>query len=108
MPILRKVSRGHGLGVEQVLAPHRTQILRAAQQRGFGHVRVFGSVRRSEATRSSDIDLLVDRNAETSLLDRVALMHDLERILHRKVDVIPEEALHWLARPQVLFEAIPL
>lgn len=108
VPILRSISRGRGQGVEQVLAPHRAEILRAAGRRGFGHVRVFGSVRRSEATRTSDVDLLVDRDAGASLLDRAALTDDLERILRRKVDVVPEESLHWLARPQVLFEAIPL
>jgi hypothetical protein len=69
---------------------------------------VFGSVRRSEATATSDIDLLVDRGAGTSLLERAALIDDLERILGRRVEVVPDEALHWLVRPQVLFEAEPL
>jgi predicted nucleotidyltransferase len=41
-------------------------------------------------------------------LDRAALAADLEKILGRRVDVVPEEALHWLVRPQVLFEAVPL
>lgn len=108
VPLLHGISRGRGQGVEQVLAPHRSRILSAARRRGFGHVRVFGSVRRSEATRSSDVDLLVDREPGASLLDRAALTEELEQILHRKVDVVPEEALHWLVRPQVLFEAIPL
>jgi uncharacterized protein len=71
-------------------------------------VRVFGSVRRSEAGPTSDVDLLVDRHPETSLIDRAALVNELEQILGRKVDVVPEEALHWLVRPQVLFEAVPL
>lgn len=79
-----------------------------ARARGFSHVRVFGSVRRREATKTSDVDLLVDREESTSLLDRAALMTDLEEILQRKVDVVPEEGLHWLIRPQVLFEALPL
>jgi uncharacterized protein len=69
---------------------------------------VFGSVRRSEATPKSDVDLLVDRAAGTSLLDRAALARDLETILGRRVDVVPEEALHWFLRPQILFEAVPL
>jgi uncharacterized protein len=69
---------------------------------------VFGSVRRSEATRRSDVDLLVDRDADASLLDRAALAAELEDLLRRRVDIVPEDSLHWLARPQVLFEAIPL
>ena len=108
VPILRRIAQGRGQGIAQILAPHRFRVLDAARRRGFGHVRVFGSVRRSEATRSSDVDLLVDRDPGTSLLDRAALTEELESILHRKVDVVPEEALHWLVRPQVLFEAVPL
>jgi predicted nucleotidyltransferase len=77
-------------------------------RRGFRHVRVFGSVRRSQATPTSDVDLLVDREPGTSLLERAALGLELERLLRRKVDVVPEESLHWLLRPQVLFEAEPL
>jgi predicted nucleotidyltransferase len=108
VPILRAIRQGHRLGIAEVLAPRREVVLRAVRRRGFGHVRVFGSVRRSEATDGSDVDLLVDRVRETSLLDRAGLANDLERILERRVDVVPEDALHWLVRPQVLFEAVPL
>jgi uncharacterized protein len=90
------------------LLPRREAILKAVRRRGFGHVRVFGSVRRSEATPKSDVDLLVDRDPGTSLLDRAALVVDLEEVLGHPIDVVPEESLHWLVRPQVLFEAIAL
>ncbi|HTT25450.1 MAG TPA: nucleotidyltransferase domain-containing protein [Thermoplasmata archaeon] len=69
---------------------------------------MFGSVRRSQATPRSDFDLLADRVPGTSLLERAALITELEGILHRRVDVVPEESLHWLARPQILFEAVAL
>lgn len=108
VPLLRPIHRGAGRGIREILAPHREAVLRAAYRRGFSHVRVFGSVRRSEATSASDVDLLVDRSEGASLLDRAALTADLEAILGRHVDVVPEEALHWLARPQVLYEAVPL
>lgn len=96
------------MGIAEILSPRREAVLHAVRQRGFGHLRVFGLVRRSEATRTSDVDLLVNRVRETSLLDRAALTEDLETILGRKVDVVPEDALHWYVRPQVLFEAVPL
>jgi uncharacterized protein len=54
------------------------------------------------------VDLLVHARRGTSLLDQAALELELERLLGRKVDVVPDGALHWLARPQVLFEAVPL
>ena len=108
VPLLRAIRRGHRLGIAELLTPRREEVLRAVRQRGFGHVRVFGSVRRSEATSSSDVDLLVDRVRETSLLDRAGLTEDLETILERRVDVVPEDALHWYVRAQVLFESVPL
>lgn len=70
--------------------------------------RVFGSVARSEATRKSDVDLLVDFDPDASAFDHVSLIQDLERVFHRKVDVAEPGGLHWLIRPQVLFEAIPV
>lgn len=70
--------------------------------------RVFGSVARSEATRKSDVDFLVDFDPEASAFDHVGLIQDLERILHRKVHVTEPGGLHWLIRPQVFFEAIPI
>lgn len=108
VPVLRPIRHGTRQGIPEVLGPHRESVIQAARLRGFGHVRVFGSVRRSEATPTSDVDLLVDRLDGSSLLDRAALAEDLEGILGRRVDVVPEESLHWLARPQVLFEAVRL
>jgi uncharacterized protein len=108
VPKLAAVIAGHGLGIAEVVGPHRDEVIFAASARGFRHIRVFGSVRRREATRTSDVDLLVDRDESASLLDRAALSNELEGILHRRVDVVPEESLHWLIRPQILFEAVPL
>lgn len=65
-------------------------------------------MRRNEASSTSDVDLLVERKEGTSLLDRAGLLVELETILGRTVDLVPEESLHWLIRPQVLFEAVPL
>ena len=108
VPVLRSVRLGRGLGIEEILRPQRRAILRAAERHGFGHVRVFGSVRRNEASSKSDVDLLVDREEGASLLDRARLIVELEAILGRPVDLVPEESLHWLIRPQVLLEAVPL
>jgi len=107
-PKLVPITHGRGYGIKEILSPHRIAVLDAARLHGFDHVRVFGSVRRSEASARSDVDLLVSRQARTSLLDRAALVNDLERILGRPVDVVPEEGLHWLVRPQVLHEAVPI
>ncbi len=87
---------------------HRDQILRIAEQYGASNVRIFGSVARGEAQPDSDLDLLVDLEPGRSLLDHIALIQDLEDLLHRKVDVVESQALHARIRNRVLAEAIPL
>lgn len=72
----------------ELLRDHRDAILAVARRRHASRVRVFGSVARGEAGPSSDIDLLVDFDAEASLLDQVGLIQDLETLLGRDVDVV--------------------
>lgn len=43
---------------------------------------------RGDSTAGSDVDLLVDFEAEASLLDQVGLTQDLETMLRVSVDVI--------------------
>lgn len=69
---------------------------------------MFGSVARGEAINGSDLDLLVDWQPGTSLLDHVALVQDLEELLNTKVHVGTERSLHWYVRDQILQEAMPL
>ena len=71
-------------------------------------MRVFGSVARGEAGPDSDLDLLVEFDANRSLLDHVALVQDLEELLGTKVHVTTKEALHWYIRDRVLEQAVPL
>jgi uncharacterized protein len=108
VPKLRKIPVGKDLGPKELVLPYREKVLEAAKRRGFSHIRIFGSVRRGQGHPASDVDFLVDRDPESSLLDRAELIEDLETILGRAVDVVPEDALHWLSRPQVLFEAVAL
>ncbi len=57
---------------------------------------IFGSFARGEEREDSDIDLLVqfDReNAKIGLFRYSAMILDLEKILHREVDLVEEGAL---------------
>lgn len=91
-----------------LLHQQRDEILRIAARHGASNVRVFGSVARDEAHSDSDIDLLVEFDLDRSLFDHVALIHDLEELLGRKVDVVTDQGLHWYIRDKVLGEAVPL
>jgi uncharacterized protein len=108
VPLLRKLPRDTGLGIDEIIGPHRRDLKRLVRQHKAGRVRVFGSVARSAAGPRSDVDLLVDFGPGASVYDQVELIFDLERVLRRKVDVTTEAALHWLIRPQALFEAVAL
>lgn len=76
------------MGIEELLADKRSQILAIAEQHGAFNVRVFGSVARGEATAESDVDFLVDYDpARRSSWFPAGLMLDWEALLGRKVDV---------------------
>ena len=94
--------------IEELLKSKRQEILAIAARHGVRNIRVFGSVARGEASPDSDVDILVEMESGTSLMDHVTLMQDLEDLLERKVDVVSERALHWYIKDRVLAEATPL
>ena len=87
------------------LASKRDQILALAVARGARRLRIFGSVARGEDHEGSDIDLLVDMPAGTSLLQIVGLQHDIKDALGMRVDLCTERELHPNLRPRILAEA---
>ena len=92
------------MGIAEVLADKKDEILRIAARHGAGNVRVFGSVAAGTAHPDSDIDFLVDLERDRSLFDLGGLLMDLQDLLGRKVDVVTEKALHWYIRDRVLKE----
>jgi len=94
--------------MDSLLESRREAILRVAREHGAMRVRVFGSMARGDAGAESDVDLLVELEHGRTLLDLGALLMDLQDLLHRKVDVLTEAALHPRIRERVLREAVPL
>ena len=86
----------------------RSEILDIAARHGAHDVRIFGSVARGDANRTSDLDLLVRFEAGRSLLDHGGLIDDLEELLEVKVDVISERGMRDRVRERVLTEAVAL
>lgn len=86
----------------------RNDILRIADKHGAHDVRIFGSVAKGQMKEDSDLDILVRMDNDRSLLDHVALIHELEDFLGQKIDVVTEEALHRTIRGDILREAVKL
>ncbi|MEL7068186.1 MAG: nucleotidyltransferase domain-containing protein [Cyanobacteria bacterium J06634_6] len=69
---------------------------------------IFGSVLRSDFTPESDIDVLVSflPGARQGLLTRIKIMHELEDLTARRVDVIArksvEDSDNWIRRQEIL------
>jgi hypothetical protein len=57
---------------------------------------LFGSFARGEETPLSDVDLLVqfDKDARVSLLKHASMINDLEALLDRSVDLVPDGRLY--------------
>jgi len=73
---------------------------------GARSIAIFGSIARGEAKNKSDIDILVNFDAQKGLFAFLTLKQYLENILHRKVDLITYTALHPKLRKNILKEAI--
>ncbi len=87
----------HRAAIRQVVASHRAR-----------HARVFGSVLHGMDTEGSDLDILVDPTAETTLFDIGAIRHELLNLLGVQVDVVTPNALPDKLRATVLAEARPV
>jgi predicted nucleotidyltransferase len=86
----------------------RNEILELAAKRGAYNVRVFGSAARGDIRPDSDVDFLVDMEADRSLFDMGALLMDLQDLLGREIHLVTEKALHWYIRDRIIDEAVPL
>lgn len=74
---------------------------------GVKRAALFGSFARGDATKDSDIDLLIEfKGKSKSLLDLAALKIQLEESLGRHVDLITYSSLHPLLRDRILSEQV--
>jgi uncharacterized protein len=108
VPRIRPFRLGTRLGIEEVVLPHRSAILDLARKYGVKELRVFGSVRRREATTNSDVDFLVEWKRPVSLLTYAGFRSDLEDLLGRRVDLANRGGLHPAIGPRIEAEAVPI
>ncbi|MBM4042679.1 MAG: nucleotidyltransferase family protein [Planctomycetes bacterium] len=96
------------MGVNELLASKRGEVLDIAARHGARNVRVSGSVALGDAGPDSDVDFLVEAGPVHSSWFPAGLLVDLEDLLGRRVHVLTEGALHPRLRSRILREAVPL
>jgi len=81
------------------------RIAEICRRYGVTELAVFGSAVRDDFGPDSDVDfryVLSDPSIGWEIVD----FHDeLEELLHRSVDIVPKNFLHWVIRDRVLAEA---
>ena len=90
------------------LQSHRSAIRSVVELHHACNARVFGSVAHGNDVEGSDLDILVDTTAETSLMDVATIQVKLEKLLGISVDVLTPKGLPEKFRNVVLAEAVPL
>ena len=90
----------------EALNLHRTRIREIALSHRVSSVRVFGSALRGDDVAGSDLDLLVEPTAQTTLMDIGAIRFELKKLLGLEVDVLTPNGLPAKFREQVLREAV--
>jgi uncharacterized protein len=92
----------------EALSLHRAEIRAIALRHRVSGVRVFGSALRGDDDAGSDLDLLVEPTAQTTLMDIGAIRFELKKLLGLEVDVLTPDGLPPRFRDQVLREAMPV
>jgi len=71
------------------------------ERHGVAYAGVFGSVARGEDRPHSDVDILVRLGRPIGMVEYMDLIHSLEEILQKKVDLVTEQSLNKHVRPYV-------
>ena len=90
------------------LRGQRERILELAKQFRARKIAVFGSLARGEAHAQSDIDFLVDFEADYKLRDHIRLTQALAALLGRRVEVVDRQCLREEWRDGIIKEAVRL
>lgn len=88
------------------LSTHREAIRAIALRHRVTNVRVFGSVVHGNDTDDSDLDLLVEPTAQTTMMDIAKIQLELSQLLPVAVDVLTPNGLPAKFRCQVVAEAL--
>ena len=86
----------------------KKKIVPILKRYGVKRAAIFGSFVRGKAKKSSDIDILVEIEADISLLDFVGLKLEIEEALGKKIDLVEYNTLKPSIREEILKEQVPI
>lgn len=89
----------------ELLNLYRDQVRDIALSHRVTSVKVFGSVLHGDDTDGSDLDLLVEPTAQTTMFDIGGIQFEVSELLGINVDVLTPRALPEAFRARVLAEA---
>jgi uncharacterized protein len=90
------------------LNANRAKIREIVLTHRASNARVFGSVLHGTDTDESDLDILIDPTAETTLFDLGAIRYKLRTLLGVPVDILNPNSLPDGFRDRVIKEAQPI
>jgi len=90
------------------LKEYKNDILKIALLHGAKNIKVFGSVARGEQNQNSDVDFVVEMSKGKTVLNRIALMQDLKKLLGQDVDVVTYKSLKEKVRSSLIKDAVEL
>ena len=76
------------------------------QKYNLTYIGVFGSYARGEENPASDVDILVEFSIVPTYFKFLELEEELEKILHKKVDLITKEGLKPLIKDKIIKETV--
>ncbi len=84
----------------------RRIIVPILKKNGVVKAGIFGSYARGEATKKSDVDVLIQFKGRKSLLDLVGVKLDIQDKLKKNVDVLTYNSIHPLLKDIILKEEV--
>jgi len=94
---------------QDVIAKLRRESRELAQTYGVKSLALFGSVARDEATKKSDVDLLIEFDRPIDLFHFFRVQHRIEDLLGvRRVDLLMPDAIRPAFRQRILREKISI
>ena len=86
----------------------KNDILPILKKAAIKKAALFGSYVRGDATKHSDVDILIELPEDATLFELGGLKVDLEEKLRKKVDVITYKSISSVIRDSILSNQYPL